>query len=426
MTFNPIELVYPHNMDAEFGVIGCVLASNAVMRDISFLTPEDFYSKPHGDIWQAMLKLHLDEQPISPFTVPPLMENPKGLAESGGAQQYLFASLKSALMVFDTIHAAKYLADLSQKRRFAFACVTAAENICRGGSESLDTQVIELKSIIEKITDSPGKNVFENNYEVGDQIIRDMQNNIRPFSTGLKKLDQAMDGGLYPGKSYGFAARKKVGKTALGATISCNLNQAGIKHLFIAGEMSAKEIHQRILSRVANVFPSAFRSSYGKSNDCALKIAQAVNTMPKNIIYKNAQGVTFDELKHIVDLAVHRHKIKGFILDYWQLVGGKQKGQSTAEHLDDVAQWIAETSRKNNLWSITFAQLNQDDNTRGGEGIRLAFDQLYQLHRKNLTQPEASLEMMETRYTQWLNIDGLMMHEQGPYFYEPSATPDEF
>ena len=62
-------------------------------------------------------------------------------------------------------------------------------------------------------------------------------------------------------------------------------------------------------------------------------------------------------------------------------VGARTKGArlSTAvtdpfrRHPVEIAQWIADFSRRNGIWSITMAQLNQEDNTRGGEGIRLAF-----------------------------------------------------
>jgi len=89
-----------------------------------------------------------------------------------------------------------------------------------------------------------------------------------------------------------------------------------------------------------------------------------------------------------------------------------------------VAQFIADFGRTYNIWTLTFAQINQEGNTRGGEGIRLAFDQLYELHRENLAESYAWLEMMETRYTPWLNPYGdkdnptLFMNERGPFYEE--------
>jgi replicative DNA helicase len=232
-------------------------------------------------------------------------------------------------------------------------------------------------------------------------IIEALQNNDKPYSTGLRLLDEAMEGGLYANKSYAFCARKKMGKTMLAATISANLNNSGVKHLFICGEMSPEEILQRMLCRELRVESSEFRLN---KKNLSKRIEQL--EIKDNLFFRNAPGLTFDELKHILDHAVIKLGVKGVILDYWQLVGGKKPSKSTAEHLDEVAQYLADYSRQKGLFNITFAQINQEGNTRGGEGIRLAFDQVYDIKAPE-NDPSTSvryLEMMETRYTQWQDI----------------------
>lgn len=214
--------------------------------------------------------------------------------------------------------------------------------------------------------------------------------------------------------------------TVLASTISYNLAQEGVKHLFICGEMGPKEIQQRNLARELQVFPSAFRNSYGRSEDFMLRIAQYVTRSKRCIIYQNAPGLTFDKLRQYCVSAVYKHKVKGIILDYWQLVGGKASRASTAEHLDEVAQWLANFGRQHNVWMFVTAQENQDGNTRGGEGLRLACDQCYCLHRENLNEPGAWMEMIDTRYTRWTSIGdkdfpALYMHDKGPYFSQEVA-----
>ena len=70
-------------------------------------------------------------------------------------------------------------------------------------------------------------------------------------------------------------------------------------------------------------------------------------------------------------------------------------------------------------------KINQEGNTRGGEGLRLAFDQVYHMRAPN-DDPSRSgrwLEMIDTRYTKWANIGsetapGLTLEEKGLYFSE--------
>lgn len=405
----------PHDYNAEYQLIGWVLCKPELINHI-FLASKVFYYGFHAEIWNCINKLSKEGKAISPFTIMPMLK----VSEAWAVQSdnvYLAQSVTASLLMIDPIEGAKYLEELYKKRQL-YQAISAISS-----DDSLEVNAGKLSRAMSAITSESLTSEFEDNLMVSDQIIKDLQSKKLPFTTGLKKLDTAMDGGLYSGKSYGFAARKKVGKTAYAATISSNLNMAGVKHLFICGEMSPKEIHQRVLARAAAIFPTAFRTEYGQSDNCNRKLMDAINQMPRNTLYKNAPGLTFDALRQICTIAVEKHKIKGFILDYWQLVGGKEKNKSTAEHLDEVAQWIADFARTYDIWTITMAQINQDGNTRGGEGIRLAFDQLYQIHRENLTGGDSWIEMMETRYTPWVNIGakekpGMMMMDKGPYFEE--------
>jgi hypothetical protein len=152
-------------------------------------------------------------------------------------------------------------------------------------------------------------------------------------------------------------------------------------------------------------------------------VSEAAFRNAANLIYRNAPGLTFAALRAIVGKAIMQHKVKGIILDYWQLVGGKEDRRSTSEHLDEVAQWIADTGRKHKVWMVVAAQINQEGNTRGGEGIRLAFDQVYQVHRMSESSPHIWMEMMDTRYTQWAELGSkeqakFFMHAKGPFFSE--------
>lgn len=412
----------PSDLNAELALIGAVISQNEVMNYLGFLPVEAFYSAGHADIFRAIEECHKTGASITPFTIKPRLEKPQRFEEHGGINKYLGSAIIAGGWEPRPAEVGKYLLDLYQKRQLILTCdyVSAEARLDHRPQTAADL-AMELAKAVDRATVSSPMFEFEDNYAVSKGILDDLNDKRRPFSTGLDKLDAAMDGGLYPGKAYGFAARKKVGKTTLAATISANLNHAGVKHLFICGEMSPKEIQQRVLSRMTDIYASAFRSDFSKRPQTQMKIAEYAINAPRNTLYKNAPGLTFDQLRRIATVGVERYGIKGFILDYWQLVGGKAKGQSTAEHLDEVAQWIADFGRKRGIWTISMAQINQEGNTRGGEGIRLAFDQVYELHRQNLTEPDAWLEMMETRYTAWANVGskelpGLVMHEKGPYF----------
>jgi replicative DNA helicase len=414
---------YPADIEAEFSLIGCILCKPEIMATLGFLQPDHFHSLEYSDVFGAITKLHAEGNTITGFSVKPLVSE-QTTNNLGNVAKHLADSIGASMAVQDPVEVAKRIVDLARKRELAQACEGMASLIC-AADKPLAEYTGDLVNEIERINGENPVEEFQNDAQVIADILDDLKDERRPHDTGIKALNEAMGGGLYPGKSYGFAAKKKIGKTILASTISLNLSDAGVKHLFVCGEMSPKEIHQRNLARITGSYSSAFRDSYGRTNQFQEKLARIAIDSGKHILYKNAPGLTFDEFKRSCRNAVERYRVKGIILDYWQLVGGKGKSQSTSEHLDEVAQWIANFGRKMGVWFIVMAQINQEGNTRGGEGIRLAFDQVYQIKPQS-DDPSLSgrwLEMMDTRYTKWANLGSenspkLLINEKGPYFEE--------
>jgi replicative DNA helicase len=224
---------------------------------------------------------------------------------------------------------------------------------------------------------------------------------------------------------YGVAARKKIGKTILLGSLSHNLNASEVPHLFIGLEMSAEEIEQRNIARDMRFNSIKFLTSdRQKVRDL---VGTYAATVPDNMIFEHRPGLTFDELRRMI--ARHtQHGIAGIFLDYWQLVGGRRKGETEEQHLRDVAQFLADVARKENVFVVIAAQVNQEGNTRGGEGLKLACDMYLHLHREK-DAAGAWLEMEESRFTRYIDVGtesmaGIWLHKRGPYFSEhapPSA-----
>ena len=218
--------------------------------------------------------------------------------------------------------------------------------------------------------------------------------------TGIQALDdQGMRGGLYRGFTYGIAAKAKAGKTTLAHSISYNLNLAGVRHAYIALEMGSKQIVQRQIARHGGF--NSLRFIEDKSNEFLTLATQNGMALPANCVYHYAPSLTFSELKSALSRMVLNDKIQGYFLDYWQLVTGKEKGQTQEEHQALVAQWLAAFNAKHNVWGVVICQLNKEDNAFGGAGINRACDQFYKLHRGEVSGCEhhAWLELEHSRYT---------------------------
>lgn len=430
---NPEMLTDPEplaNIEAEQAVLGALLVNNQAMLYVGQLTKEHFYEPLHQRIFTWMLYCWERQIKFDPITMRPRFESDEALINIGGGA-YLGNLARMAGLIHNVAYYSLTIIEMSMNRDL-MRILNEGRNAVIQRNESPPEIALSITEKIQNCIIGSEPPIFYDDCEVTESILADMKRAVRPYSTGYSKLDEAMDGGLYPGKSYGFAARKKLGKTILAGSIAQNLNENGVRHLFICGEMSPAEVQKRTLGRLLKVKSGAWHSDV-HSLAFQKKISEAGVASKKNIIYRNAPGLTFEDLKRYVLLARMQKKITGFILDYWQLVGGKPKGKSTAEHLDEVAQWIADTCRKYDMWSIVMAQINQEGNTRGGEGIRLAFDQVYVLRAPNddAGRSERWLEMSDTRYTQWRSVGnannpGFYMNEFGPHFSETAGDDDFF
>jgi replicative DNA helicase len=412
------------NPVAEQQLLGAILCENRALEKVRHLKPEQFSHPLHSRIFVACIRLVERGQKATPVTLAPFFQADPDLLDMGGAA-YLARLASSAVATIEAANYGRTISDLASRRE---AVALLAEHL--KALEHPDYDVTSDEMIARLMHDLQSVSARQVNVEIQTRrevmlgVVDDMRQTVQGDSTGLRKLDIAMGGaGLIPGRSYGVAARMKIGKTTILGTISFNLNERGIRHLYIAGEMSAKELEQRNMARALKIDALRFLRGGNDAELCAAAANYAVKARADGAHYLTAPGITFDGLKRAFARAVSRYKVRGVIFDYLQLTQGKPKGQSTAEFFDEVSQWIANYCREEGIWSIVACQLNQDDNVRGGESLKFGFDQIYKLRRLSEDSPLGWMEMIASRYTGYMSVGNeaepaLFMEDFGPYFRE--------
>src|SRR5437660_5592758 len=83
----PAMLAPPHNLEAEQSVLGAILLSDRSLYALVIeegLRPEDFYRERHGTIYEAILALYGESEPVDPLTVIDRLTRMGKLEEVGG------------------------------------------------------------------------------------------------------------------------------------------------------------------------------------------------------------------------------------------------------------------------------------------------------------------------------------------------------
>ena len=383
--------------EIEQGLLGCMLMRPEAWHSVvGHVGPDDFYNSVHGRIFSKIASYVDDGILPDALTLKPFFETDPDLEEVGRAE-YLVHLVRNVVSLNNATHYADTIRAMANRRRLISL---AAEATARAGdpNEEFLSILADLQSDIGRLGAS--ESGIATQAQLADEVINDLIKNTSCDPTGIRVLDdEGMRGGLYRGRTYAFAAGAKAGKTTLAHSISYNLNHAGVKHAYIALEMGGKQITQRQIARRGRFNSLQFMEN--KSGGFATMAANAAASLPSNCLFIHRPNLTFSELKSLLAQAVLAHDIHGYFLDYWQLVRGKEKGQTQEEHQADVAQWLAGFNAKHNVWGVIIAQLNKEDNAFGGAGINRACDQFYKLFRSEIVgcDQHAWLELEHSRYT---------------------------
>lgn len=387
----------------------------------SGLQPDDFAFPVHAAIWHALGQAYGENRKVDHLLIGDLARRfDADLQDHGGGQAYvaeLFGLMANAKAAQDY---GRRLSELAKRRRLVTAAITTVAT-----APDLDTPLDEL---LGGIMGEAERLVETGRARTRGAVLDDMLESFRHppvvYSTGMPSLDAAMGGGLWPGRVYGIAAHDKAGKTGLAGTISYNLNEAGIPHGYFAFEMGSDQIEHRQLSRALGIGTTRILE---RQRDVLEAIARYRISAADHVVYVDMPGGTVDELRSEILAARAKHRITGFVVDYWQLIEGKGRQQSDEEHLRRVAQWLATAAKRLNLWVIVLAQLADDGEATAlsRRGLNRAVDQLYFLHRKQ-GEEFGWLQMKVSRYTPPGDVGGqndpsLRLRYPGPWFEDWKA-----
>lgn len=416
------------NLDAEEALLGAILVDNRSFHQVSaYLTPDHFSGEANAKIFKALAAMIAEGRHVDASTLRHQIEQDGAIRDIGGVT-YLARLHASVTRAIGAAEYGRTIYDLATRRQL---CAFSDELRHRAETDAGDgTTVDELVAgaagdLSRLATAAP---TGASKRDVARLIVDSLGKDVSIFPTGISTLDASIGGGLLAGKMYGIAARKKIGKTILLGTLSHNLNMSDVPHLFIGLEMSAEEIEQRNVARELRFNSIRFLTATGdERRRLARQVADYAVSVANNTIYEHRPGLTYDELRRVIARHTQRG-IAGIFLDYWQLVGGRQKNQTEEHHLREVAQHLANVAREEGVFVVVAAQVNQEGNTRGGEGLKLACDMYLHLHREK-DAAGAWLEMEESRFTLYADVGtetmpGMWLHKRGPYFSEhtpPSA-----
>ena len=369
----------PQNIEAEQAVLGAVLLDNTVLpRVIEVLQPEDFYRNSHRRIYQAMLDLFEKSETIDLITIREMLDQNKQLEEIGGS-----AYLVSVIDLVPTAANVQYHSKIVREKALLRGLIsTATEIVSMGyeGTKDIDTLLDESEKRIFDISDRrvragfvPLNSILKESFKVIEKLY-DKKESITGVPTGFTDFDQ-LTCGLQPSDLVVIAGRPSMGKTAFCLNI---MEHVGMKERTPAAifslEMSKEQLVMRMLSSAARVDSHRLRRGYLTKEDWPRLSRAAGELSEAPLFIDDSAACSVLDIRAKARRLKAEHNISLIIIDYLQLISGKDRVESRQQEISDISRSLKALAKELNVPVIALSQLSRAVETRGGNRRPLLSD----------------------------------------------------
>ena len=362
----------PQALDLEEAVIGAMMIDKkGVDEVIDLLQPDAFYKLAHQNIFESILNLFQNSQPIDLLTVSSDLRK-NGKLESVGGDYYL---VQLTQKVASSAHIEFHARIILQK--FIQRSLIRISNEIIESSYKESTDVFDLLDEAEsKLYDVAQGNIkkssdtAQNLVMLAKKKIQEIANKdgLSGISTGFEKLD-TLTSGWQPSDLIIIAARPGMGKTAL--TLSMARNIAVIKQVpvaFFSLEMSSVQLITRLISAETGLSSEKLRT--GKLADHEWKqLNVKVGDLEKAPLFiDDTPALSIFDLRAKARRLASQHQIKLIVVDYLQLMtaGNNNKAGNREQEISTISRNLKSLAKELNIPVIALSQLSRAVETRSG------------------------------------------------------------
>lgn len=360
--------VPPHNLEAEMSVLGSLmLDKDAIIKVADLLRVGDFYKDANNTIYETILALYEDREPIDVLSIANKLEENKQLEAVGGSS-YVASLVSVVPSASHVVHYAKVV----QKKALLRRLINAASEIVEAGyregediEKILDEAEQKLFAVSQKYIKQdfvPIRSILESAFNRIDELHRE-GDKFRGIPTGFVDLDNIL-AGLQKSDLVILAARPSVGKTSFALDLA---RHAAVREKVPVGmfslEMSSDQLVDRMLAAEARVDLWRLRTgrlkSEGENNDFQ-RIGEAMGVLSEAPVFiDDTASANIMEMRTMARRLQAEHKLGLIIIDYLQLMEGRGKGDNRVQEISEISRGLKNLARELNIPIIALSQLSR-------------------------------------------------------------------
>ena len=360
-----IKRIMPNSQEAEQSVIGSMIMDReAILIASEIITGEDFYQRQYGIVFEAMVELFNQNEPVDLVILQNRLRA-KEVPEEISGMEFVREILESLPSSTNVKYYAKIVAEKSTLRKL-IRINDEISNLCYGGVESLE-EVLEQteKKVFELVQKRntgefvPIKQVVLNAIQKIEMASR-TRGNVTGIATGFKDLDYQTSG-FQPSDLILIAARPSMGKTAFVLNIAQYMAFHSNETVAIFSlEMSKEQLVNRLLSMESGVDAQKLRNGNLTDNDWERLVEGAEGVARSNLIIDDTPGISLAELRSKCRKYKLEHHLGIVMIDYLQLMtGGGRASESRQQEVSDISRGLKSLARELNVPVVALSQLSR-------------------------------------------------------------------
>lgn len=386
------------NLEAEASLLGALLLDKEnIIKIGDSLRTTDFYKESHGLIYQAILDLFEQHEPIDILSVGNRLNEKKQLDMCGG-KSYL-AELTAA--VPNSSHVVSY-ADIICKKSTLRKLERAAAEISefsfsedQNVDKLLDKAEQKLFAISQQSLKKnfiPIKNILTETFNRIDELHKSGGHGTRGIPTGYDALDKKLSG-FQKSDLIILAARPSLGKTTLALDLVRNI---AIKSKVTVGmfslEMSKEQLVDKLLAAEANVDLWKMRTgklSDKEEDDDFPRIGKAMGILSEAPIFiDDSPNVNVMEIRTKARRLKMEHNLGFLVIDYIQLMEGMSNTENRVQEISEISRSLKQVAKELDIPILAISQLS-----RAVESRHPAIPKLADLRESGSIEQDADIVM---------------------------------
>ena len=373
---NQIEgKLQPQAIELEQAVLGALLIDNESLSDaIDSLQSEYFYVPKHQKIFEAIVNLFNNTQPVDILTVSEELKRLEYFEDIGGLS-YVSELTNNVASSSNTEFHARIIAEKFIKR----SLINISRKISTDAfDDSIDIFDLLNNAEAELFTVTEGtlrksydkmssliKGALEN-----IEILRNKEDGLSGVPSGFTNLDRVTSGWQQSDLVI-CAARPGMGKTAFALTMARNI---AVEHNtpigFFSLEMSSEQLVNRLIASEAQLGASKLRKGDLADHEMVQLHEKIKHLSEAPIFIDDTPALTIFELRAKARRLVKNHGVKIIMIDYLQLMQAGGNAGNREQEISTISRSLKGIAKELKIPVIALSQVNRGVENRTGIGSK--------------------------------------------------------